>query len=69
MSVLKAPKVGASFRLYVATKDKVIGVVQTQDTEGKEHVITYLSRRLVELKQGTLLLRNYVYAYFMHVPS
>ena len=42
--VLKAPKRGIPFRLYVATEDKVIGVVLTQETEGKEYVITYVGR-------------------------
>jgi hypothetical protein len=46
--VLKAPQVGVSFRLYIAAEDKVIGVVLTQEAGGKEHVITYLSRRLVD---------------------
>jgi hypothetical protein len=32
-----------SFRLYIATEDKVIGVVLTQETEVNEHVVTYLS--------------------------
>jgi hypothetical protein len=46
--VLKAPQVGVPFRLYIATKDKVIGGVLTQETGGKEHVVTYLSQRLVD---------------------
>jgi hypothetical protein len=46
--VLKAPQTGVPFRLYIAAEDKVIGVVLTQETEGKEHVVTYLSRRLVD---------------------
>ena len=46
--VLKAPQVGAPFRLYIAAEDKVIGAVLTQETKGKEHVVTYLSRRLVD---------------------
>ena len=45
--VLKAPKAGTPFRLYVAAEDGVIGAVLTQETNGKEHVITYLSRRLL----------------------
>jgi hypothetical protein len=36
--VLKAPQSGIPFRLYIAAEDKVIGVVLTQQTEGKEHV-------------------------------
>jgi ribonuclease HI len=46
--VLKAPQTGVPFRLYIAAEDKVIGVVQTQETEGNEHMMTYLSRRLVD---------------------
>jgi hypothetical protein len=42
--VLKAPQSGVPFRLYVATKNDVIGVILTQETEGKEHIITYVSR-------------------------
>jgi hypothetical protein len=45
--VLKAPQAGVSFRLYIAPEDKVIGAVLTQGTEGKEHVVTYISQRLV----------------------
>jgi hypothetical protein len=48
--VLKAPQVGVHFRLYIAAEDKVIGVVLTQVTGRKEHVVTYLSRRLVDAK-------------------
>jgi hypothetical protein len=46
--MLKAPQLGVPFRLYIVAEEKVIGVVLTQETEGKEHVVTYLSRRLVD---------------------
>jgi hypothetical protein len=39
-----------SLRLYIAAEDKVIGAVLTQETEGKGHVVTYLSRRLVDVE-------------------
>ena len=32
----------------MAVEDKVIGVVLTQETEGKEYVITYVGRRLID---------------------
>ena len=48
--VLKAPKRGILFRLYVAAEDKIIGAVLTQETEEKEYIITYLSRRLIDAK-------------------
>ena len=46
--VLKAPRGGVPFRLYVAAEDKVIGAVLTQETEEKEYIITFLSRRLID---------------------
>ena len=46
--MLKAPRRGVPFRLYVAAEDKIIGAVLTQETEGKEYIITYLSRRLID---------------------
>ena len=46
--VLRAPKSGVPFRLYIAAQDKVIGVVLAQENGGKEYIIAYLSRRLVD---------------------
>ena len=31
----------------MAAEDKVIGAVLTQETEGEDYIITYLSRRLI----------------------
>jgi ribonuclease HI len=45
--VIKAPMAGISFWLYIATEDAVIGAVLMQVTEGKEHIITYLSQFLI----------------------
>jgi hypothetical protein len=67
--ILKAPQVGVPFRLYIAAEDKVIGAVLTQVTGGKEHVVTYLSRRLVDAETRYTLSKSYAYAYFMHAPS
>ena len=47
-SVLKVPKRGTPFRLYVAAEDKVICTVLTQETEGKEYIITYVGRQLID---------------------
>jgi hypothetical protein len=35
------------FRLYITAEDVVIVVVLMQVMEGKEHIITYLSQRLI----------------------
>ena len=42
------PKRGTPFRLYVAAEDKVICTVLTQETEGKEYIITYVGRQLID---------------------
>jgi hypothetical protein len=46
--VLQAPKSGIPFKLYVAAKKDVIGGVLTQETEGKEYIVAYESRRLLD---------------------
>jgi hypothetical protein len=43
LPVLKAPQSGVPFRLYVAAENDVIGAVLTQEAEGKEYIITYVS--------------------------
>ena len=42
------PRRGVHFKLYLVAEDKVIGAILTQETEGKEYIITYLSRRLID---------------------
>jgi hypothetical protein len=46
--VLRAPRRGVPFELYIAAKEKIIGAVLTQEYEGKEYVIAYLGRRLLD---------------------
>jgi hypothetical protein len=46
--VMKAPIAEIPCRLYIAAEDAVIVVVLTQVTGGKEHIITYLSQRLID---------------------
>jgi hypothetical protein len=64
---MKAPM--APFQLYIAAKDAVIGAVLMQVMEGKKRIITYLSRCLIDAKQGTLLLKSCVYFCSMLVPN
>jgi hypothetical protein len=56
--VMKAPMAGIPFWLYIAVEDAMIGVVLTQVTEGKEHIITYLSRRLIDAKTRYCFIKN-----------
>jgi hypothetical protein len=48
LPVLRAPKSGEPFRLYIAAQEDVIGAVLTQEFQAKEHIITYVSRRLLD---------------------
>nr|AAL73568.1 Putative polyprotein [Oryza sativa Japonica Group]ABB46568.1 retrotransposon protein, putative, unclassified [Oryza sativa Japonica Group] len=41
------------FRLDIASEDKVIGAVLTQEEDGKEYIITYLTRRLLDAETRT----------------
>jgi hypothetical protein len=45
---MKALMVGILFLLYIAGEDAVIGDVLMQIMDEKEHIITYLSRCLID---------------------
>ena len=42
--ILRKPSRGLPFRLYITAEEKVIGAALTQEAEGQEYVIAYLSR-------------------------
>ena len=46
--ILRAPRYGTPFCLYIAAEDGVICAVLTQETEGKGHVVIYLSGRFID---------------------
>jgi len=46
--VLIPPQQGKPFKLYLSTDHMIIGSALIQEFEGKERVIYYLSRRLVD---------------------
>ena len=48
--VLVPPQQGKPFKLYISVDDKTIGLTLMQDFEGKERVVFYLSRRLLDLE-------------------
>jgi hypothetical protein len=47
-SVIKTHMAEIPFWLYITAEDAVIGAVLTQVTNGKERIITYLSRCLID---------------------
>jgi hypothetical protein len=44
------PQNRVTFRLYVAAENDIIRVVLTQEAEGKEYIIPYVSRRLLDVE-------------------
>ena len=46
--VLVAPRQGKPFKLYVSADSQTIGLALMQGFEGKEWVVFYLSRRLLD---------------------
>ena len=48
--VLRAPKTGVPFKIYVAAQERVMGAVLTQEDNGKEFAVAYISRRLLDAK-------------------
>jgi hypothetical protein len=48
--VMKAPVAEIPFWLYIAAEDGVIRVVLKQVMDSKEHIFTYLNRRLIDAK-------------------
>ena len=62
--VLKAPKRRVPFRLYVAAKDKIIVAVLTQETEDKEYVITYISRRLIDAETRYIFIEKLCFSLY-----
>ena len=60
--VLVPPQKHKLFKLYLSADERAIGSALIQEFEGKEHVIYYVSRRLLMLKQGILLSKGCVFA-------
>ena len=60
--VLVPPQQGKPFKLYVLADDQTIGSTLMQEFEGKERVVFYLSRRLLDPEQDILLMKSYAYA-------
>lgn len=69
--MLKAPRRRAPFWFYVAAEEKVIGAILTQETKGKEHVITYVSQHFVdaEIRYAFIEKLSLLLYYIIHVRS
>ena len=48
LPVLVSPQQGKPFKLYVSADSQMIGSALMQEFEGKERVVFYLSRRILD---------------------
>jgi hypothetical protein len=48
-------------------QEDVIGTVLMQEFEAKEHIITYVSRRLLDAETGYSFIEKLCFRYIMHV--
>jgi hypothetical protein len=60
---------GIPFRLYITIEDVIIGIVLTQVMEGKEHIITYFSRCLIDAETRYSFIESCVYLCSMLDPN
>jgi hypothetical protein len=67
--VLRAPKAGNPFKMYIAAQERVIGAVLLQEEDGKEFPVAYVSRRLLDAKTRYVFVEKFAYLYTMLAPS
>jgi hypothetical protein len=70
--VLRAPKAGNPFKMYIAVQEWVIGAVLLQEEDSKEFLVAYMSRSLLDAEtryvfMGKLCLSlYYAFSKFRH---
>jgi hypothetical protein len=67
--VLRATKSGEPFQLYIAAQEDVIGAVLTQEFKAKEHIISYVSRRLLDAETRYSFIEKLCFRYTMHAQN
>ena len=61
--VLVPPQQGKPFKLYMSVDSQTIGLTLMQELKGKEQVVFYLSRRLLDPETRYSPIERYAYAY------
>jgi hypothetical protein len=70
--MLQALKVGNPFKMYITTQERVIGAAPLQEEDGKEFLIAYVSRRLLDAETRYVFMEklclslNYACSKFRH---
>jgi hypothetical protein len=57
--MLRAPKVGNPFKMYIAAQEQVIGAVLLQEEDGKEFPVAYVSRYLLDAETRYVFMENF----------
>jgi hypothetical protein len=57
--VLRAPKAGNPFKMYIATQEWVIRAVLLQEEDGKEFLVVYVSRHLLDAATRYVFLEKF----------
>jgi hypothetical protein len=63
--MLRAPKAGNPFKMYIAMQEQVIGAVLLQEEDGKEFLETYVGRCLLDAETRYVFVeKHYLSLYF-----
>jgi hypothetical protein len=63
-SVLRAPKVGNPFNMYIAAQEWVIKAVLLQEEDGKEFSVAYVTRDLLDAETGYVFMEIFFLSLF-----
>jgi hypothetical protein len=55
--------------MYIAVEEWVIGAILLQEEDGKEFLVAYMSRRLLDAETRYVLWKNFAYLYIMRARS
>jgi hypothetical protein len=70
--VLRAPKAGNPFNMYITAQERVIGDVLLQEEDGKDFLVAYVSRRLLDVETWYVFMEKlclslyYAFSKFRH---
>jgi hypothetical protein len=55
--------------MYIAAQEWVIGAVLLQEEDGKEFLVAYVSRRLLDAETQYVFVEKFAHIYIMRAPS
>jgi hypothetical protein len=67
--VLRAPKVGNPFKMYIAAQEPVIGAVLLKEEDGKEFSVAYVSQHILDAENMVCFHGKTLQLYTMCAPS